>query len=74
MRNKEIVKLLKSMASLNDEDKLKRDMIVEDFEGEIRYNRYVLIGGCILLAGIVLGWFFFGYYPQWYHSVFQTLK
>lgn len=68
-----MVKLLKSMASLNDEDKLKRDMIVEHFEGEIRSDRYFLIGSCILLAGIVLGWFFFGFYPQWYHSVYPKL-
>lgn len=72
MRQKEMVKMLESMVSLNEEDKFKRDMIVDYIKEDIRTGKYMVIGLFILGVGIFLGWFFGVRYPQW-NQVFPKM-
>jgi hypothetical protein len=55
MRNKDIINILKRLELLKREDQANVAMIIEDLQETMRWNKYVLIGRVIFVAGLSVG-------------------
>lgn len=64
MRTKEIIKVLTSIRDgIPAEDLIMYDLVLEQIKDDEKMNAYVLAGTLILIGGLVLGWYIFGYLP-----------